>query len=74
MNLTKRYVGAEFTGNAAVELVRAGHDLWRVTHMFKDGLTPNELALLEKKRAELIATQYLLSKIAHRLRQSGQCT
>lgn len=73
MNRTQRYVGAENISEAAMKLVGAGHNLWKVTHTFKAGLTPKELELIEKKREELLRTQLLLSAIAHRVRQSGSC-
>jgi hypothetical protein len=74
MNRTKRYIAAEMTSLSSLLLVTSGHYLWRASHMFKAGLTPKEFELIEKKREELTEIQMLLSKVAHRLRQSGKCT
>lgn len=57
-----------------MSLVHAQHAMWRATHIFKEGLTPKEIELLEKKMTQLGKDQVLMSKLAHRLRQSGQCT
>lgn len=74
VNRVQRYVDAENIHQASMNLVSAGHSLWRASHTFKEGLTPKELELVEKKREELLNIQLLLSKVAHRLRQSGSCT
>lgn len=71
MNRVQRYVAAENVSEASMKLVGASHNLWKAAHTFKAGLTPKELELIEKKREELVSTQLLLSKIAHRVRQSG---
>lgn len=74
MNKVKRYVAAEFVGMASLALVSANHSLWRACVTNKAGLTPKEIELLAKKREDLLSLQLLLSKVAHRLRQSGRCT
>lgn len=74
MNRVQRYVAAENIGEAAMKMVGAGHSLWRANHTFKEGLTPKETELVEKIRERMLRDQMLLSKIAHRVRQSGSCS
>lgn len=74
MNRVKRYIAAEMVSCASVALVNAGHFLWRAHVTNKDGLTQKEYELLQRKMKGLYETQVLLSKVAHRLRQSGRCT
>jgi hypothetical protein len=73
VNRVKRYIAAEYVSMGSFLLVSAHHHLWRATVMNKAGLTPKELELLHKKMDELKGIQHLLSKVAHRLRQSGSC-
>lgn len=74
MNRTKRYVAGEMMSLAGLAMCHAEHYLWRASHIFKEGLTPKEYELIEKKTKELTELRTLNSKIAHRLRQSGRCT
>lgn len=73
VNRVKRYVAAENVSEASRSLIHTQGSLWRATRTFKEGLTPKEKELLERKMEELNKTQELMSKIAYRLRQSGSC-
>lgn len=71
-NLVKRYIAGEMV--AAAISYRSANFLWRAWSINKDGLTPKEKELIEQSQVELEAIYKRLTKLSHRLRQTGTCT
>lgn len=66
----QRFVASEKLQSVGQDLVHIEHELYRVTHLHKDGLTPKELAYIERIREDLNALRIRNSTIRQRLQFS----
>lgn len=70
LNRPQRFVSAEKLMTAATDLVRVEHELYRITHIHREGLTPKELEYLENTRQDIDRTKARIVALKTRLTQS----
>ena len=68
INKVKRRVAAELL-HTLIDY-RATHMMWRISHVWKEGLTPKEYAYLEDCRNKIEEQYKRMSKLQYRLNQS----
>lgn len=71
MNRTERKIAAELLHSQGVQVVHAGHEIYRAAHIYRDGLTDKEYKWLMQRHKNFEVERTKLSQLTDRLRKTS---